>query len=333
MSAAASTPFQADGVRITILVENWVDMLLGDGSDYRRAGLVDHFDPKRTSPIAENGLSLFIEVFDAGRRFVVLFDCGLTADVLAHNLDALGLDARDIDHVAISHGHLDHHGGLAGLLELIGRPVPVAVHPEALLPRYAVMPTGGVAPYYNKPLLQRQLEDLGARFVLSRDPLPLAPGVLTTGEIPLQTPFEGPPDADVETKYRPGIYQLQDERIVPDLVLDEIGISVSVRGEGLVVVTGCGHAGVVNTVMRARELTGQEELALVMGGFHLGFPGTPDEKVDATVDALAALAPRRIVPMHCSGLRCIASVANQLPEAFMQYSVGTTVTVGEVPAA
>jgi 7,8-dihydropterin-6-yl-methyl-4-(beta-D-ribofuranosyl)aminobenzene 5'-phosphate synthase len=319
----------ADGVRITILVENWIDILIPDSDQISRRGLVFHFDPKEETLLAENGFSLFIETFTKDKRQCVLFDSGLTAEVVRHNFRALHLDPHSIDHIVISHGHLDHHGGLEGLLPDIGHPVPVLVHPDAFLPRYVVFPTE-VAPFYNRSFDEDKLKAAGARFVLARAPVVLAPGVWSTGEIPRDTDFEGPGTEGKPITYGPGIYQLVDGRYQYDEVWDEVGLAVNVAGEGLVVITGCGHAGVINTVRQAQRITGVDELALVMGGFHLGFPGTPEEKIDKTVDALRTLEAKKIAPMHCSGFKCMADVARTLPDAFFQYAVGTSITIGDV---
>jgi 7,8-dihydropterin-6-yl-methyl-4-(beta-D-ribofuranosyl)aminobenzene 5'-phosphate synthase len=321
---------RVEGVRVTVLVENWVDILLPDGPGYERTGLLHHFDPGRQTLEAENGFSLLIELYLGGRcEAVVLFDCGLSAEVVAHNAAALGVAMGDIRQIVISHGHLDHHGGLEAVLGLIGHPTPVVVHPLAFEPRYAVMGGGRVAPFYNAPLERRTLEERGARFVLSRDPVPLGPGAITTGEIHLENDFEGAPSSVPPAGHGGGIYQLREGRFGADDVIDELAMAVLVEHEGLVVITGCGHAGVLNTVAQARRVTAEgADLALVMGGFHLGFPGTPPENIAKTVDGLRQLAPRRVVPMHCSGFGCMAQVAEALPDAFVQYSVGTRFEVG-----
>jgi 7,8-dihydropterin-6-yl-methyl-4-(beta-D-ribofuranosyl)aminobenzene 5'-phosphate synthase len=321
---------QTDGIRITVLVENWIDILLGEEEFIGRPGLVHHFNPKRQVVQAENGFSLFIESFAEGRRSCVLFDTGLGPDVIAHNFAALDLDPRDIDQIVISHGHLDHHGGLATVLPLIGHPVPVVMHPDAFLPRYVIMSNKEIAPFYNRSLAEDDLEGKGARWVLSRQPVPVAPGILTTGEIPLETDFEGPPPADTPVTYGPGLYQLRDGEFTLDRVGDEIGLVANVRDEGLVVITGCGHLGVVNTVRQARRIAGEEDLALIMGGFHLGFPGTPPERIEKTVASLAELGAKRVAPMHCSGFQCMAQVASTMPDAFLQYTVGMRIEIGDV---
>jgi 7,8-dihydropterin-6-yl-methyl-4-(beta-D-ribofuranosyl)aminobenzene 5'-phosphate synthase len=260
----------------------------------------------------------------------VLFDTGLGPDVITHNFGALGIDPAEIDSIAISHGHLDHHGGLATILPMIGHPVPVVIHPDAFLPRYLVMGNREVAPYYNRSLEFDALGEMGARWVLTRDPVPVAPGVMTTGEIPLNTDFEGPPPPDAPVTYGPGLYQMRDGKFSLDRVTDEQALVASVRGEGLIVITGCGHLGVINTINRAREVADEHDLALVMGGFHLGFPGTPQARIDKTVEALADVGAKRVAPMHCSGFGCMSQVAAQMPDEFLQYTVGMTIEIGDV---
>ncbi|MGH9102244.1 MAG: MBL fold metallo-hydrolase [Acidimicrobiales bacterium] len=326
--------FQADGVEILVLVESWVDMLLadqepGEGSTHcvSRAGLVHHFDPKLVPPQAENGISLLVRARRGRHEHVTLFDVGLTGTVLAHNISALGVDPRAIDHVVISHGHPDHYGGITSLLGLVGRPVPVATHSDAFLPRYAVMGDGRASSFYNAAFNEADLTAAGGRPVLTRAPLELGWGVLTTGEIPRKVDFEGPrPPASPRAA---GLYQVHaDGSFGLDEVWDEQGLVIDVRDEGLVVLTGCAHAGVVNTVLRARELAGDKPIRAVMGGFHLGFPTTPAENVGKTLDALAELDVGMIMPMHCSGLRAHTAFSTSLGDRYVQPSVGTVLRFG-----
>lgn len=326
--------FSADAVDILVLVENQVDMLLADqhtdeGSLHcvSRAGLVHHFDPKLVPPIAENGLALLVTVRRGRYRSTTLFDVGLTGTVLAHNFEVLRLDPATVDNVVISHGHPDHYGGVHRALELVGHPVPVNTHPDAFLPRYAVMGDGRTAAFYNAAFNRPQLEDEGARLVLARQPVDLGWGVLTTGEIPREVAFEGPRPA--QTPGGPGLYQVDAAGAFGlDEVWDEQGLVIDVLGEGLVVLTGCAHAGVVNTVMQARRLFGDRPVRAVMGGFHLGFPTTPRENVAHTVAALRDLDVKTIMPMHCSGLAAAAAFSTDLADRYVQPAVGTVLHFG-----
>lgn len=321
--------FQADAVEVLVLVENWVDMLLGPDEDHcvTRWGLIEHFDPKLVPPQAENGISLLVKAHRGQHTTTVLFDLGLTGTVLEHNLRVLGQDPATIDHVVISHGHPDHFGGIQQLLGLVDRPLPVMTHPDAFLPRYAVMGDGRTSGFYNQSFDEAGLERSGGRSVLAREPVDLGWGVRTTGEIPREVTFEGP--VAPSAPGAPGLYQVgSDGTFGLDEVWDEQGLVIDVRDEGLVVLTGCAHAGVVNTVRRAKKLYGDRPVRAVMGGFHLGFPTTPHENVAHTAAAFEELDVRTVVPMHCSGLRTHAHFHEALAHRYVQPAVGTTFRFG-----
>jgi len=327
--------FQVDRLEITVLVENWVDMLLGEvegdgGGLYSvsRTGLIHHFDSKQRPPQAEFGLSLLVKATLGRNRLVVLFDAGLTGTVLTHNLIALHEDANSIDHVVVSHGHPDHFGGIFEFLERVQRKVPVVTHSDAFLPRYAVMADGQASLFYNQAFTEADVERSGGRVVLTKDPLELGFGVCTTGQIPRQTDFEGPRPSPF--RGGPGLYQVgPDGTFRLDEVWDEQGLVIDVRDEGLVVLTGCAHAGVVNTIIRAKEIAGDKPIRAVLGGFHLGFPTTPKENVDKTVAAFKELGVKMVMPMHCSGLRAHTAFAAGMPTSYVQPAVGSSLRFGK----
>jgi 7,8-dihydropterin-6-yl-methyl-4-(beta-D-ribofuranosyl)aminobenzene 5'-phosphate synthase len=320
--------FEADSLTITVLVENQIDMLLPDqesplGSEdhcISRYGLIEHFDNKLVPPQAENGISFLVEATRGQHTVKVLFDVGLTGSVLAHNMRTLGVDPASIDHVAISHGHPDHFGGIHKFLKLAARRVPVATHRDAELPRYVMMADGRMAPVYNTAFTFEQVERSGGAPVLASDSLDLGWGVHTTGEIPRNVPFES--SAPPFEPGRPGMYQVAaDGSVRRDEVMDENGLVIDVKDVGLVVLTGCAHAGVINTIHQARAVCGEKPIRAVMGGFHLGFPTTPRESVGLTVDALKDLDVQTIMPMHCSGLHTHAHLADD--PHYVQPAVGT----------
>jgi len=324
--------FQADSVEITVLVENWVDMLLpdldlGGGDHCVRAGLVDHFDQRRIPPQAENGISILVTARSGRHESTALFDVGLTGTVLMHNLKVLGVDASRIEHVVISHGHPDHYGGLYHFLDGLDRTVPVATDRDAFLPRYAVMGDGRTSSYYNQGFTIDDVERHGGRPVLSSGALDLGCGVFTTGYIPRTVPFEGP--VGPPEPHAPGLYQVAaDGTYGLDHVNDEQGLVIDVKGKGLVVLTGCAHAGVLNTIDRAREICGPKPVHAVMGGFHLGFPTTPRHHVELTLDGMRERDVSHIVPMHCSGLHTHAAFLGQLPGQYLQPAVGSVLRFG-----
>ena len=329
--------FQADSLRIEVILDNWVDMLLEDGEQHvdgcvtgiQRMGIPEHLDPKNVPPVAEFGISLLLTTTRGKFEQRTLFDVGLTGHALEHNLAVLRKDPATFDQVVISHGHPDHYGGINRFLELAGRTVPVVTHPDAFLPRFLLMNDGRSSSFYNRSFNQAELEEHGARLVLTKDPLDLGWGIYTTGMIPRENGFEGP--AKTFTTGQPGLYQVSGQGDVrADEVWDEQALVIDVKGEGLVVVTGCSHSGVVNTVSRARAICSDKPIRAVVGGFHLGsFPLAPAENVAKTADAFQEFGVRTIVPMHCSGLRTHATFSQNFSDRYVQPSCGTTLSIGK----
>ena len=316
-----------DAVHITTLVDNTSDMLLADQGPARRVGLATGAADAPTLPAAflesgraidslraEHGFSALVTIIIGGRRRHLIFDTGLTPDGMTGNMRRLGIDPRDAEVVVLSHGHFDHTTGLDGLLRAVGRPnAPVIIHPEFWYRRRLAVP--GREPFEMPTTSRRALEGAGFEIVEDRRPSFLLDGsVLITGEVDRTTAFErGFP---IHEAYR-------EDRWSPDpLILDDQALVVHVRGRGLVVLTGCGHAGVVNVVRYAQRLTNVARVHAVIGGFHLNGPFF-EPVIDPTCDALAAVAPDVIVPAHCTGLKAVRAFADRFPNAFIQNSVGT----------
>lgn len=315
---------EVDRVTITTVVENSVDMLLPDDGPAKRIGLIEHFDPRATRPQAENGIAFLVRTQRRGRSRTVLFDTSLTAPVLLHNFDAVGQSPNELSAVVLSHGHPDHHGGLAGLLDSLCHAVPVLVHPDAFAPRYLRLPDGAIAPHYNYELTPAAIEARGGALTANAGPVEVLDGVWATGAIERRVDFER---TGQQGELDAGLFRLgADGRIEADSVPDDQALVINVRGAGLVVLTGCSHAGVINSVQAACELTGVDRVHAVMGGFHLGFPGIPKEKVDQTIDAMKRIGPRYVAPMHCTGMAATARFMVEMPDRFLLNLSGTTVT-------
>ena len=181
-----------------------------------------------------------------------------------------------------------------------------------------------VIPYYNQTFNRSELEAEGARFIFANDPVPVCPASMTTGEIPLKVEFEPPgPTKGSQSS----LWCIRDGKFEEDPTLDDLGLIINLKDKGLVVVTGCAHAGVINTIRHAQKVTGINNLHAVFGGFHLGFPGIPQEKGDSTINELKKLNPSYVSPMHCSGFGTLAAVQREMPEAFLLNTAGMQITL------
>lgn len=313
-----------DTVSITILADNLMDGSLPDQGPARRPALGSglHRLPAATMedgyaldiPLAQHGFSALLTLSGARREHHVLFDTGATPDGLVDNMRRLDLSPRDIGSIVLSHGHFDHTTGLDGLTRALGRTnLPVLIHPEFWNRRRIVFP--GREPFELPTTSMSALRGAGFEVVEERRPSFLLDGaLLVTGEIDRTTGFE---------RGMPGQEALRGDAWEPDpLILDDQALVLAVRDKGLVVLTGCGHAGIVNTVRYAKKLTGVDAIHAIIGGFHLG--GRAFEPIiPETCHALATFAPDVIVPTHCTGFRAIQTLAALLPDAFIQSSVGT----------
>jgi len=313
-----------DEVVVTTVVDNSYDGLMGDMGPARRMAMnrtptvaAALFEEGVTVPglVAEHGFSALVSVRRGERTHVLLFDTGVSPDGMAGNMERIGLDAGDIETVVLSHGHFDHAGGFAGLARLRGRTgLPLTVHPLVWTRRRFAPP--GASPWPLPTLRRGSLEAEGFEVIERRQPSLLLDGsVLITGEVDRTTEFErGLPLHEAQ----------RNGRWEPDpLILDDQALVVHLRGRGLVVLTGCGHAGAVNIARYAMRLTAVDRLHALLGGFHLTGPAF-EPIIEPTVAALSELGPDVIVPAHCTGWRAQHRLATALPAAFLPNAVGTS---------
>jgi 7,8-dihydropterin-6-yl-methyl-4-(beta-D-ribofuranosyl)aminobenzene 5'-phosphate synthase len=300
-------------VQIMTIMDNSIDVLMAGSEVARRLPLGPHpFD--RPQPIAQHGFSVLIRVRQGDKQGTVLYDTGVDRQGILYNLDALEIDAADIQAIVLSHGHADHAMGLPGLLDRLGaRNLPLVLHPDAYLERKLVLPDGAEVqiPPPRKSDLQREYIEL----VEEVGPSMLVDGmVLVSGEVARTTDFErGFP---IHWARRHGVWE-------PDpLIHDDQCAIVNVRGKGLVIISGCGHSGIINVIRNAQAITGIQQIYAVIGGFHL--TGAVFEPIiQPTIAALQQIGPRYVVPGHCTGWSAIHQIARAMPDAFIANSVGT----------
>jgi 7,8-dihydropterin-6-yl-methyl-4-(beta-D-ribofuranosyl)aminobenzene 5'-phosphate synthase len=301
---------EADRLEITILVDNYTDLLLLQSTEVVKRPRV----PPPRAPLAEHGLSCLLKVYAGSEEHAVLMDAGIAATALFHNADLLNIDLSQVESVVLSHGHFDHFGGLPEFLSQADKGTPLTLHPDAFLQRRLNIP--GVGRPVEMPTLDEEaLVEDGAVLHKAKTASALATDlVLVTGEVERITAFErGFPwaEANIEGQW------------VVDPFHDDQGLAVKVKDKGLVVIGGCSHAGIINTVKQAQKAAGTDTVHAVLGGFHLTGP-LFEPIIGPTIAEMKHLEPAYIVPMHCTGWKAINAFAKEMPEQFVLNSVGTT---------
>ncbi|HKF35545.1 MAG TPA: MBL fold metallo-hydrolase [Ktedonobacteraceae bacterium] len=312
------TLLPVDSADVTILVDNSLDVLLPSDEVVHRATL--HYNwSEREQLVAEHGYSLLLTVQREGRSESVLYDAGLGHSTVLHNMDVLEVRANDLRAVILSHGHADHHGGLEGMFQRIGRrKMPLLLHPDVWRMRRIVFPTGNEISM--PPPSHADLDREDVAIIEERGPSLLLDGtVLVTGQVERVTDFEkGFPLQQVHT----------DHGWEPDTwIWDDQAVVCQVKDKGLVVLSGCSHAGAINVLRHAQHLTGIDKVYAFVGGLHLT-GGLFEPIIPATIAELAAIGPAIIVPGHCTGWKATHEIARQLPQAYIQTSVGTRLHFG-----
>jgi 7,8-dihydropterin-6-yl-methyl-4-(beta-D-ribofuranosyl)aminobenzene 5'-phosphate synthase len=311
---------------ITILVDNRADLIVKSTDEIR------YFTKKPL--LAEHGFAALVDLPE--ENFRILWDTGLTPLVLIENMKRMEIDPASIQKIALSHGHDDHTAGLADFLRWMDRRpkpeewgvevsmdeisvwsemsrVPVIAHPAAFRERWSVDKDGKkYGPMQPPPRLE--WESLGAEVILSEEPYELGRGCWTTGTVPhLSSEKSGRSSS---------LYYRQESDLIHDNIEDDQALVVNVKNKGLVILSGCAHSGIVNTINRARQISGVERVWAVLGGFHLA--GADEDELRKTVDALKEFQPARIVPSHCTGFHAQCRLAAEMGDVFTPGVVGAS---------
>ncbi len=308
-----------DELKITTVMDNNIDLLLGSNQVAKRL-MPRNANPmdEEKQPIAQHGFSVLIKARQGEKQGSVLFDTGVSRRGILYNMDVMEINPADFQAIVLSHGHPDHAMGLEGLVDRLGhRSMPLVLHPEAFLERKVSLPNGFemFLPPPKKEDLRREnieiIEEVGPSLLVNDI-------VLISGEVTRTTNFE----IGLSFHYAKKAGQWVPDPFLPD---DQCAI-INVRDRGLVIITGCGHSGIINIIRNAQALTGVEKIYAVIGGFHL--PGEMHNPAIApTVAALQQIGPQYLMPGHCTGWFAIHQIATALPQSFIANSVGTTLVL------
>ena len=256
----------------------------------------------------EWGLSFYIEAY--GHK--ILFDTGMTS-LSSENARLAKIDLSSIDTLVLSHGHNDHTGGLVDFLKYIGD-VPVIAHPDIWTKKY-VQENQNSWEYIGIPACREELESKGAQFHLTTKTFEICQSIRTTGEVELNNPYEKI-DSDLLVKTT-GEY-------TPDPMMDDVSLIIQTE-RGLVVVAGCAHRGIINTLQHAQKMTGDLRILNVIGGFHLY--QASQERLDWTIQTLKAMDVKKVSPCHCTGFNAMVQIYQNMPEHYQPIYAGSIIEI------
>lgn len=301
---------EVDKFEVTVLIDNYTDALLMQSTDMVKR-------PMTRPPnflLAEHGLSCLLKVYKGAEEHVVLMDAGVSATCFFHNARVLHTDLSQVEAVILSHGHFDHFGALVEFLNKAAKGIPVVLHPDAFLQRCLNNPITGRRAEFPR-LDEVALKETGAVLHKVKEASTLLSDlVLISGEVRRVTDFE---------KGFPWAKAKIDDEWVVDPFHDDQGVAVKVKGKGLVVIGGCSHAGIINTVKHCQAVAETSKVHAVLGGFHLTGP-IFEPIISPTIEEMKMIAPDFVMPMHCTGWQAINQFAREMPQQFVLTTVGTT---------
>jgi 7,8-dihydropterin-6-yl-methyl-4-(beta-D-ribofuranosyl)aminobenzene 5'-phosphate synthase len=258
--------------------------------------------------LGEWGLSVLVETGDTS----ILFDTGKSISTV-YNADSLNIDLTKVSKIILSHGHYDHTGGLRNVLRRIGKEVEIIAHPDIWQAKYSRR-KDEPARYIGIPFQQKELESMGARFKLSKESVRITDDIITTGEVPMVIGYE---------RIDEGLFVKEDSGWQPDKLLDDQAVVIK-TGAGLVVILGCAHRGIINTLYHAKQSTGVDKIHTVIGGSHL--MGVSEERLWQTIDALRELGIEKMGLCHCTDLPATSLLAQEFGKVFFFNKAGTVIT-------
>jgi 7,8-dihydropterin-6-yl-methyl-4-(beta-D-ribofuranosyl)aminobenzene 5'-phosphate synthase len=309
---------EVDRVEIVTLIDNYVDVLLKDTDIVTRPPHAKGEEVPTDTLVAEHGLSLLVTIYQGTKTHTILFDTGYSQIGVPHNIVLLGIELQGIEAIVLSHAHTDHTGSLHKILEGIKGPITLVVHPGAFYyPRY-IERDDGKRQRFPRTLKKEDLASEKVEILENKNAILMADnGIMVTGEVERTTGFE---------KGLPGALLERDGKMKRDPISDDQALVLNLKEKGLVVISGCSHSGIINTILHAQKLTGLTKVHALLGGFHLTGPAF-EPIIEKTIKELKNMAPEVIVPMHCTGWKAIQRLSQEFPSAFVLNSVGSRINL------
>ena len=275
--------------------------------------------------LGQRGLSFFLELVDAqGDNRKVIFDTGVHKESLLYNIKTLKVDLSDVDCIVLSHGHSDHTATTAELVEATGG-VMVYAHPHTFSPRFIEDKKGKRRHGVPRDEGIYEIEKAGGEVILKSEPTEIVPGLWTTGQIRRLTPFER---VLSPSKGEKRIIVIQ-EREINDQILDDQAIWMDVMGVGPCVITGCAHAGPINTLLQVQRIGGFQKVFGIIGGLHL--IERSEDYLQQTTKWLKKFGLSMISPCHCTGFNAMTSLWQAFPKAFLLNFSGRVIEIKKEP--
>jgi len=261
--------------------------------------------------LGQHGVSFLLEGISGENKNSILVDVGQNSEALLGNMQKIGISPAVIDAIILTHCHYDHTQGVARILREVGKnDTRVIAHSAIFRPHFLLEPSfryAGIMPGDSKP----EIEKAGGCLYLSREPFTVMPGITTTGEVKRRTDFEKAPI---------GLKTIKNDIVVDDPMPDDISVVASIKGRGLVIITGCSHAGIINITRQAIDLTDCHKIEGIIGGLHL--IEATDKVIEKTVDELSRLKVTWISAGHCTGFKAQVELHTTFGEGFSPLHTG-----------
>lgn len=260
--------------------------------------------------LGSHGLSIHLNLKYSNQRNIrILFDTGPSFNIIKNNIEVMNIKLNEIDLITLSHGHYDHTGGLLGILKTLNREIPVIAHPDCFLPKFSLKPK---LRYNGIPFSINEINQLSHLLCL-KEPIEVSRHVYLSGEIPRITSFER----------ISGLKTIKNHSVIDDQMLDDQSLIIKFKDE-IIIITGCAHAGIINIVERAVEITRKDSIRAIIGGFHLA--GAKKERIEKTIEALKSYDIKEIMPCHCTGDNAIFKMTTEFKDKVKRVYAGSTLT-------